>query len=96
MKAESNELFHLAVLRVLETNRTRFGLGIVAISHHLALFGFTAGNCGGAEKFFERIADTLEYLVNKQCAEEVAKQMDKANRAWRITADGISYVDERG
>lgn len=96
MNAEQKELFHLAVLRVLDANRTRYGLTATTIGFHLAQFGFTPGNGGGAEKFAERIADTLEYICNKQCAEEVTKTLDAANRAWRITPTGIAHIDERG
>ena len=77
----------------------RFGFGLllfVALGHHLAQFGFTAANCGGAEKYHELIADRIEYLTNKQMLEEAMKVVSKANRCWRITTAGIDYVDQRG
>jgi hypothetical protein len=93
MNSERKELFRLAILRVLDEQRTRFGLGIVALAFHLRKFGFTAADFGDEGKFFEAIADDLEYLTNKNFVEEVLKQVSKENRAWRITKAGIAFVD---
>ena len=40
MNAEQKELFREAVLRVLDMNRTRFGLPATAIRLHVGQFGF--------------------------------------------------------
>ena len=40
MNAEQKELFRLAVLRVFDANRSRFGLGGEAVRHLAGLFGF--------------------------------------------------------
>ena len=93
---ETMEALDSAILKVLDTNRTRFGLSVVALSHHLAGFGFLPGQFGGAEAFHNILLDRLDYLGGKQLVEEVAKVTHKENRAWRITTKGMQYVDERG
>ncbi len=95
MNAEQKELLRLAILRVMDANRTRFGLGIVAIGYHLNQFGFSAGNCGGQEKYAELLADEIDYLTSKQLVEEVAKTVSRENRAWRLTSEGIAFLDQR-
>lgn len=97
MNPEQKELFRLALLRVLDANRTRYGLGVVAIAHALRIFSFTAGDFGGdARAFHDAIADELQYLGDKGMIEEALKAISKDNRAFRITEKGIGYVDERG
>lgn len=93
MNAEEKELFRKSLLRVMDANRTRFGLGVVALASRLELFGFTLGNLGGAEAAHGLILDELDYLVSKQLAEEVLKTVSKENRAWRITREGIAFLD---
>lgn len=89
MTPAQQELFDLAILRVLDANRTRFGLGADAIRHLLAQFGFPAPAP-------DLILDRIDYLVRKELAEEVLKVANQSNRAWRITTAGINHVDERG
>ena len=96
MNPEQTELLDLALLRVMDANRTRYGLGLVALAHHLRPFGFHAANGGGPQAFLERVADRLEYLTNKGMVEEATKTLSRENRAWRITPTGIRYLDERG
>ncbi|HEV2692234.1 MAG TPA: hypothetical protein VG347_05005 [Verrucomicrobiae bacterium] len=96
MKAEEKELFRKAILRVLDANRTRFGLSVGAIALHLSQFGFNAGNCDGPGAFADAIQDELDYLKDKQLAEEILKIVSRENRAWKITPSGIAFVDERG
>lgn len=96
MKPEEKELFRFAILRVMDTNRTRFGLSLVNIGFRLDQYGFSASNCGGAEKFAEQLADEIDYLTGKQLAEEVLKTVSRENRAWRLTSEGIAFVDQRG
>lgn len=86
MTPAQQELFDDAILRVLDANRTRYGLGVEGIGHHLAQFGFPSPNR-------ETVLDRLDYLASKQLVEEVLKQVSKANRAWRITEAGINHVD---
>jgi hypothetical protein len=96
MSPEQKELFRLALLRVLDLNRTRWGLGIVSIAHHIRQFSFTAANFGGDQAFHDAIADEIQYLTDKCLIEEALKSVSKDNRAWRITTDGIAYIDQRG
>jgi uncharacterized protein YlxP (DUF503 family) len=95
MNAEQTELFRKAILRVLDTNRSRFGLGVAAIGHLLAAYSFTVATFrGDAGAFREAIADALQYLDDKGLTEEVRRETDAANRAWRLTNKGIAHVDE--
>ena len=89
MKGESLELFRLAILGVMNANRTRFGLNSRAIGLNLGVFGFP----GSKE---EDRADAIDYLVRKGFAEEVAPEMSAENRAWRITSQGIAFMDAHG
>jgi hypothetical protein len=94
MNPDQKELFRKAILSVLDTNRTRFGLGIVPIAFQMARLGFSARDFGGNhEQFHEAIKDELEYLTSHGFIEEAKKQMSAENRAWRITAQGIAIVD---
>lgn len=89
MNAEQKEVFRLALLRVFDANRTRFGLGIEPARHLVGLFGF-----GFPDR--EETADAIDYLARKQLLEEVAKRISPENRAWRITGSGIAFLDEQG
>jgi hypothetical protein len=89
MSSQQQELFRLALLRVFDANRTRFGLGIEAVRHLAGLFGFVFPDR-------EATAEAIDYLAGKQFLEEVAKRISPENRAWRITAAGIAFLDERG
>jgi hypothetical protein len=85
MTPEQKELFRLAVLRVLDANNTRFGLGRSAIGHSMTLFGFPQPKT-------EDLDVTLEYLEGKKLIYEVLKGISPENRAWKITAEGTDYV----
>ena len=89
MNAAQQELFDLALLRVLDANRTRFGLGLAAVGHLTIEFGFP-------NPAADLLADRIDYLASKGLVEEVLKHINKANRAWRITAAGLDYVDQKG
>jgi len=88
MNAEQRELFRLALLRVLDANHTRYGLGVAALCHLAGLFGFRAAPT-------DDVADDMEYLKGKGVVEEVFKRVSRENRAWRITQQGVAYLDER-
>jgi len=89
MTAAQQELFDLAILRVLDANRARYGLTAAATGHLMAEFGFPSPNN-------DDVLDRIDYLSRKQVIEEVTKIIGKANRAWRITEAGLQYVDQRG
>ena len=95
MTAIQKELFRKAVLRVLDSNRTRYGLGLVAIGHLLAPYAFTARDFESAQSFSNAIADALQYLGDKKFCEEVGKAISQENRAWRITEAGLAFIDEQ-
>ena len=97
MNPEQKEFFRLAILRVLDLNRTRYGLGTVALVHHLAQFDYSSRKFGGDMKAFEsELMDALQYLTDKGLIEEALKVVSRENRAWRITTDGIAYIDSQG
>jgi hypothetical protein len=96
MTTEQKELFQTAILRVLDANRSRWGQGVVAIGLRLAQFAFSAASFASEEAFHAAIADAVQYLCDKQLAEEVPKVVGAANRVWRITPAGIDYLDEHG
>lgn len=83
----------MAILRVLDANRTRFGLTAENVRILMVQFGFPRPDA-------EDVLDRLDYLSSHPSAaplcEEVLKGVNKANRAWRITTAGIDYVDQRG
>jgi hypothetical protein len=93
MTPERKELFRTAILRVMDANNTRWGLSIVAIGHHLGPYGFSVSSFESAEKFYEAIADELQYLEDKKLIEKVLKIVSKENQAWRISRAGIAFVD---
>ena len=93
MNPEQKELFRAAILRVLDANRTRWGLGLRALALHLGPFGFTEAQFADTDEFHAAIADALQYLCDKHLAEEALKVVSAANRAWRITTAGIDFLD---
>lgn len=88
MPPEQRELFRLAVLRVLDANNTRFGLGRSAIAHTTGLFGF-------AQPKTDDLDAALEYLAGKELIYEVLKGISPENRAWKITAKGTDFVAQQ-
>ncbi len=89
MTSEQRELLRRAILRVLEANNTRFGLGVEAVRNALVMFGFQGAEAG-------TVADEIGYLVDKGLVEEVLKKISRENRAWRITRDGMAFLDGGG
>lgn len=88
MKAEQKETFRMAILRVLDSNNTRFGLNLTAICHLMGIYGFPNPNP-------EEVADEVEYLSRRELVVEVLKVVSRENRAWRITQAGIGFLDAR-
>lgn len=88
MTSQQKELFRLAVLRVFAANKTRFGLGLPAVSHLAAVFGFASLDP-------DDTAAAVDYLEHKKLLAEVDKTISSENRAWRITPAGIAFLDER-
>jgi hypothetical protein len=88
MTPEQKELFRLAILKVMDANNTRFGLGVAAICHLLVAFGFPNAKP-------EDVEEELDYLCRKELATEVLKIVSRENKAWRITKAGIQFLDAR-
>jgi hypothetical protein len=89
MTPAQQELFDLAILRVLDRNRTRYGLTPDSVRILITEFGFH-----NAE--LDLVKDRIEYLTDKKLLEEVMKGVNKNNRCWRITDAGIEHLDKRG
>lgn len=87
MNPAQQQLFDEAILRVLDANRARFGLTLDAIGHLMAQFGFPSPDRNV-------LADRVDYVTRHGLIEEVAKETNKANRAWRITDAGINHLDK--
>jgi hypothetical protein len=92
MNPQQQELFDLAILRVLDANRTRFGLASENVRILMSQFGFPRAE-------HEAVLDRIDYLCTHPAAaplcEEVLKGLNKSHRCWRITIAGIDYVDTR-
>jgi DNA-binding PadR family transcriptional regulator len=89
MTPAQQQMLDTAILRLLDEQRTRLGLGIEALDLQLARFGFS-----GAKP--EEIVERLDYLERKELIEEVRKEVHRANRSWRITGRGIDHLDHEG
>ena len=88
---EMQENFQVALLRVLEANTSRFGLGVPALSLLVNQYGFTPKA--------EEVVSAMDYLEDAEngLVRSVEKgQMHPANRAWKVTAKGTNWLRERG
>jgi hypothetical protein len=83
-------IFHGALLKIMDTNRTRFGLQAATLLLQLRGVAIVATE--------EEVAQALDYLGNRPAplVEETRPEIDRENRAWRITEEGIRYVDQHG
>jgi hypothetical protein len=91
MTAEQTELFHIALLRVLDRNGSSFGLGPSALQVLVGEFGFSPTK--------EQIVEAMEYLEDPAIGfVTLAKQgaFNAANRTWRKTALGVNELRKRG
>ena len=87
MNSIPKELFNQAVLGVVAANgRTRFGMSIPAVRTFVGAFGFI-------EPPESDVTAALEYLAQKGLVEEVVKRLNPGNRHWKITAEGLDFVD---
>ena len=89
MNEQQLELFRVAGLRVFESNNTRFGLGVPALCHAMAVFGFPSPDQ-------EAVKDMVQYWLTREFLEEVQKHVSRENRAWRITTKGLQFLDSGG
>jgi hypothetical protein len=86
----TKEILHAALLKIMDTNRTRFGLQAATLSLQLR------GEAIVADK--EEVTEALDYLGsrNPPLVHETRPQIDRELRAWKITTAGILYADEHG
>ncbi len=89
---EETERLHKSVLRVLDVNATRFGLGAAALSVLLEPFGFADTQREEIERVMDYLGDAENRMVD--CVGKGA--MNPALRTWKITARGTNYLRERG
>ncbi len=92
MNAEQREALHIVLLRLLDANQTRFGLGPQALSVLAGTYGFAAARPDVIEK-------EMDYLAHAQnaLAEEVDRgNFNPQNRTWRITPKGRNLLATRG
>ena len=85
MNPESRELFRKAILAVLDTNASEYGLGLRALRAFLEIYGFR--NAAVTE-----INAELFYLADKFLVARVNKQVSPENSVWRITAAGRDFL----
>lgn len=90
MNAEQQENLRLAILRVMDSNRTRFGLTVPAITTMLVQYGCTPTR--------DQVLDEMDYFEkpSRQFVEEVLKSVSKENRAWRLSDAGRAHLDKLG
>jgi hypothetical protein len=86
----TKEIFHGALLKIMDTNRTRFGLQAATLALLLR------GEAIVVSK--EEVVQALDYLGSRTppLIEETRPEINRENRAWKITEEGIRYVDQHG
>lgn len=88
MNAASRELFRIALLRVMESNKTRRGLGAQALALLVGAFGFSPSA--------EDLQAALEYLEGKGFIYSPAKTLTPESRTWLITDAGQIALENHG
>lgn len=86
----TKEILHATLLKLMDANRTRFGLQAAVLRLQLRGLAINASQ--------EELVQALDYLGSRTppLVEEVQPEIDRENRAWKITSDGIRYVDQHG
>lgn len=84
------EILNAALLKIMDANRTRFGLQAAALIIRLR------GDAIVASK--DEVAQAMDYLGSRTppLVEETLPELNRENRAWKITEAGIRYVDQHG
>jgi hypothetical protein len=88
MNTADREIYRICILRILDANDSRFGLGAEPCATLSKRFGF---DCPA-----DRAEVELEYLALKGLVTLTDKTISKENRAWRITPQGRAFLDEHG
>lgn len=91
MTPHQEQLFDEAILRVLDRNISQFGLGASALQVLVGEFGFSP-------KSTDEVVRRLDYLTDPKIdfVTEVKLGHHKANRSWKITAEGTDHLRSRG
>ncbi len=89
MNAQQRELFRRALLGVLESNPTQYGLGLTSLQLHLGAFGFMASPLAD-------VKSEMQYLEDKGFITATAKAISPENKTWRITAAGRDELAQQG
>jgi hypothetical protein len=86
----TKEILHGALLKIMDANRTRFGLQAATLMLQLRGEAIIAGK--------DEVIQALDYLGSRTppLVQETRPEIDRENRAWIITGGGIRYVDEHG
>ena len=84
MNAQQRERFRLALLRVAESNNTRWGLNAEALAVMARTWGFDATTAQAATE--------ATYLTDKGLYAVVGKVISPEVTAWRITAEGRDHL----
>ena len=87
MNARDLEQLRLSLLRYLDENPTRFGLPAARLRQNAVNEGF--------EVSAREVERELDYLVEKNLAAPVSKEVSPENRAWKITAAGRDHRAQR-
>ena len=84
MNPEAREQLRLSLIRFLDANNTRFGIGTALLLQH--------ARAEGRPDLKKTDVDAeLRYLEDKGYAEEALKGISPENPAWRITAAGRDF-----
>lgn len=87
MKSAELPLLRRATLQVLEANPARFGLRVSAIRTHLRAFGM--------HKVSEvELESSMGLLEEQGMIAAIADPLSPGVRAWRITDEGRSFLEE--
>jgi hypothetical protein len=86
----TKEILHAALLKLMDANRTRFGLQALTLTLQLRGLAIIASK--------DEVIEALDYFSSRTppLVEETRPEIDRENRAWKITEAGIRYVDEHG
>ena len=86
----TKEILHSALLKIMDANRTRFGLQAIPLMLQLRGEAIVASQ--------DEIIQAQDYLGSRTppLVEETRPEINRENRAWKITAEGIRYMDQHG
>ena len=87
MKSDALQILRRAALQVLEANPARYGLRVSVIRVHLRAFGL--------HKVSEvELESSMGLLEEQGMIAAIADPLSPGVRAWRITDEGRSFLEE--